>query len=191
MLNISGESVIRQFQYGIRKLHQHFPGLKFTAYAVEELCWTSALPQILRSLGFKYAVLKNPNTDWGGYSCAHGGELVNWTGSDGTSIKAVPRYGNEELQPNSTWQTIAFGNSEKYIGSSFKNGIKHPVGMTYQDCGWKFGPWLENAVKQYYKPTEYVTWTDYFENIAVPHTKDNWHLNQEDLLIIVAMFSMM
>lgn len=183
MLNISGESIIRQFQYGIRKLHQHFRGLKFTTYAVEEPCWTSALPEILTSLGFKYAVLKNPNTDWGGYSRAHGGELVNWIGPDGTSLKAVPRYSNEELQPNSTWQTIASGNSQKYIESSFKNGIKHPVGMTYQDCGWRNGPWLENAVKRYYKPTQYVTWTNYFENIAVQHTKDNWHLNQEDLLV--------
>lgn len=183
LLNISGESIIRQFQYGMKKLHQHFPGLRFLTYSPEEPCWTSALPEILRSLGFKYVVLKNPNTCWGGYSRAYGGELVNWIGPDGTSIKAVPRYANEELQPNSTWQTIAFGNSSKYIQSSFQNGIQHPVGMTYQDCGWKFGPWLDNAVKQYYQPTKYITWTDYFEHIAIQHTNDDWHLNQEDLQV--------
>jgi alpha-mannosidase len=183
LLNISGESIIRQFQYGMKKLHQHFPQLKFLTYAPEEPCWTSALPEILSSLGFKYIVLKNPNTCWGGYSRAHGGELVNWIGPDGTSIKAVPRYTNEELQPNSTWQTTAFGNSSKYIQSSFQNGIRHPVGMTYQDCGWRFGPWLDNAVKRYYQPTEYVTWSNYFEHIAMQHTNDNWHLDQEDLQV--------
>lgn len=183
LLNISGESIIRQFQYGMGKLLQHFPGLKFLTYSPEEPCWTSALPEILRSLGFKYVVLKNPNTCWGGYSRAHGGELVDWIGPDGTGITAVPRYANEALQPNSTWQTIAFGNAPEYILSSFKNGIRHPVGMTFQDCGWRFGPWLGNGVKQYYTPTEYTTWTNYFENIAVGQTKDTWHLNQEDLQV--------
>jgi alpha-mannosidase len=183
LYNISGESIIRQFQYGMKKLHDHFPAIRFLTYSPEEPCWTSALPEILRSLGFKFAVLKNPNTDWGGYSRAHGGELVNWIGPDGTSILAVPRYAVEKLQPGSTWQTIAFGNSKNYIHASLKYGIKHPIGMTYQDCGWKFGPWLGNAVKHYYKPSRYVTWTHYFKSIAIPSTGDDWHLNQEDLKV--------
>ncbi len=183
LYNISGESIIRQFQYGMKKLHQHFPGIKFLTYSPEEPCWTSALPEILRSLGFRFAVLKNPDTDWGGYSRAHGGELVNWIGPDGTGIKAVPRYAVEKLQPGSTWQTIAFGNSQSYIYACFKDGIPHPIGMTYQDCGWKFGPWLGNAVKQYYQPSRYVTWSDYFKNIAIQQTDDDWHLNQEDLKV--------
>ena len=56
--NISGESIIRQFQYGIAKINKHFPGVTFTTYSVEEPCFTSCLPQILKLFGFKYAVLK-------------------------------------------------------------------------------------------------------------------------------------
>ena len=66
--NISGESIIRQFQYGIAKINKHFPGVTFTTYSVEEPCFTSCLPQILKLFGFKYAVLKCPNTCWGGYT---------------------------------------------------------------------------------------------------------------------------
>ena len=45
--NISGESLIRQFSFGIDLLRKHFPKLTFSTYAVEEPCFTSALPQIL------------------------------------------------------------------------------------------------------------------------------------------------
>ena len=65
--NISGESLIRQFAYGIEKLKQHFPEAVFTTYAVEEPCFTSCLPAVLKGFGFKYASLKCPNTCWGGY----------------------------------------------------------------------------------------------------------------------------
>lgn len=65
--NISGESLIRQFEYGIKKIHQHFPDVTYTTYSAEEPCFTSALPQILRLFGFKYAVLKcPPDTCWVG-----------------------------------------------------------------------------------------------------------------------------
>lgn len=54
--------------------------MTFTTYSVEEPCFTSCLPQILKLFGFKYAVLKCPNTCWGGYTNAYGGELINWVG---------------------------------------------------------------------------------------------------------------
>ena len=63
--NISGESVIQQFACGLRKIHEHFPNAPVLTYCTEEPCFTSALPGILSSFGFKYAVLKNPNTCWG------------------------------------------------------------------------------------------------------------------------------
>src|SRR5690554_2221031 len=90
--NISGESIIRQFQYGIEKTLEYFPGATFTTYSVEEPCFTSSLPQILKGFGFQYAVLRNPNTCWGGYTSGVNKELVNWIGPDGTSMVAVPRY---------------------------------------------------------------------------------------------------
>ena len=180
--NISGESIIRQFEYGIKKIHHHFPDVKFTTYSVEEPCFTSALPQILKLFGFKYAVLKCPNTCWGGYMQAYGGELVNWIGPDGTSILTVPRYACEALEENSTWQTTAWANSESFINTCFDMGINHPAGMCFQDAGWKNGPWLgfgDNIKNK----SSYTTWTDYIENITAGKTDDDYFLSQEDVLV--------
>ena len=103
----SGESAIRQFEYGIRLIRKHFPEAVFTTYSAEEPCFTSCLPYILKSFGFSYASTKNPNTMWGGYVSAYGGELVNWVGPDGTRLTTVPRYACEDLQPGSCWQSIS------------------------------------------------------------------------------------
>lgn len=183
--NVTGESMIRQFDYGIRKVRQHFPNATFTAYASEEPMFTSALPGILESFGFKYAVLKNPDTCWGGYTRAFGGELVNWLGPDGTGIPTVPRYAVEALQPGSTWQTIAWGNSPPYINAALQAGIEHPIGMCFQDAGWKNGPWLGDNNDSTH-PLRYETWRHYFEKVAVktPDTNwANWSFSQEDVLV--------
>lgn len=180
--NISGESIIRQFEYGIKKIHQHFPDVNFTTYAVEEPCFTSSLPQILRLFGFKYAVLKCPNTCWGGYTAPYGRQLVNWIGPDGTSILTVPRYTSERLEDNSTWQTEAWGNSDSYLKASFDYGIKNPVGMCYQDAGWNNGPWIGfgDSIKN---KSIYTTWKNYIENISDGRTDDNYHFSQEDVRV--------
>lgn len=178
--NVSGESVIRQFQYGIDKIHKHFPDVRLDTYSVEEPCFTSCLPQILKLFGFKYAVMKCPNTCWGGYTGAYGGELVNWIGPDGTSILSVPRYACEKLEKATTWQTTAWCNSETYLIDCREAGIKHPVGMCLQDAGWKNGPWLGSG-KNIKNGSIYVTWKDYIENISAGKTDDNWHFSQEDV----------
>lgn len=187
MYNISGESVIRQFYYGMKKMRQHFPTVQFTTYSSEEPCFTSALPQILKSYGFRYASLKNPNTCWGGYTRAFGGELVNWIGPDGSSILTSPRYEVEAFKPNSIWETIASGNSKEYVQKSFAYGIKHPVGMCLQDAGWSFGPWLRGANETgnngVYAPTKYTTWREYFEKIAAGGVRKDWRFSQEDVLV--------
>ncbi len=177
LYNISGESIIRQFQYGMQKLRHHFPGITFTTYSSEEPCFTSQLPQLLSMLGFKYASLKCPDTCWGGYAGAYGGQLVNWVGPDGTVLLTVPRYACEALQEGSVWQTIAWNNNTTFFDACRQAGIKHPVGMCYQDAGWTFGPWL----RQEKGSTRYVRWTDYIENHTPGHTTDVWHMTQEDL----------
>lgn len=179
LFTISGESVIRQFYYGMKTLRRHFPGAVFSTYSSEEPCFTSALPQILRSYGFRYASLKNPNTCWGGYTRAFGGELVNWIGPDGTAIPTAPRYSIEALKPHSTWETIASGNDSAYVEAAFHSGIRHPVGMCLQDAGWANGPWLRG---RYYKPTVYATWRGYFEKIADKGNSQDWRFTQEDVL---------
>ncbi len=180
--NVSGESLIRQFEYGIRRIHRHFPGVQFTTYSVEEPCFTSSLPQILRSFGFKYGVLKCPNTCWGGYVQGYGGELVNWVGPDGTSILAVPRYACEALEENSTWQTTAWANSDAYLKACREAGIENPAGMCFQDAGWKNGPWIGSGDSIKNNST-YVTWKEYIEDVSIGKTNDNWHFTQEDVRV--------
>lgn len=174
--NISGESIIRQFHEGMTKTREYFPSASFLTYAVEEPCFTSCLPQILQGFGFKYTVLRNPNTCWGGYTSAFGKDLVNWIGPDGTSILAVPRYAIEELSTESTWQTESWTNSNRFIEKGFANDIKYPVGMCFQDAGWNGGPWHSE-----YEPTRYTTWTNYFEMIKGKVEPEDWHFTQEDI----------
>lgn len=174
----SGESMIRQFSYGIKKLREHFPGISFKTYSSEEPCFTSALPQVLKSFGFKYASLKNPNTCWGGYTRAHGGELVNWKGPDGSSILTVPRYATEELVKGSTWQTTAWNSGREYVQAALRSGVKHPVGVCLQDAGWKNGPWIGDR-----KNVQYTTWKNYFEKIADHKLAKDWKVSQEDILV--------
>lgn len=172
----SGESMIRQFSYGIQKIRAHFPGAVFTTYSSEEPCFTSALPQVLRSFGFKYASLKNPNTCWGGYTRAFGGELVQWQGPDGSQLLTVPRYSSEDLLPNSTWQTTGWNNSKEYIQSARAAGIANPIGMCLQDAGWRNGPWLKQQA-------QYQTWRDYMARIADKTNVPVWKFSQEDIQV--------
>ncbi|MHA4896675.1 glycoside hydrolase family 38 C-terminal domain-containing protein [Pedobacter sp. PWIIR3] len=178
LFNIQGESVIRQFEIGIQKIREHFPSATFNTYSSEEPCFTSALPQILKSFGYQYASLKNPNTCWGGYTTAFGGELVRWMGSDGSSLLAVPRYASESFKSNSTWQTIAWNNAPEYISGARAQGISNPIGMCIQDAGWKNGPWLGNS-----KNFEYKTWRDYIGKVADKTKAETWNFNQENVQV--------
>jgi alpha-mannosidase len=182
MYNISGESIIRQLSYGMKMIKAHFPEAVFTSYSSEEPCFTSALPQILTSFGFKYASLKNPNTCFGGYARPHGGELVNWIGPDGTAIITSPRYSIEKLAPKSTWQTIAWNNSAEYVNAALADGMAHPIGMTLQDAGWKGGPFIGNGVHGNIKSI-YTTWRNYFANVAAMDPRQDWKVSQEDILV--------
>ena len=180
--NISGESIIRQFEYGIRKIHAHFPNVSFSTYSVEEPCFTSCLPQILKLFGFKYAVLRCPDTCWGGYPVAYGKDLVNWIGPDGTSLLTVPRYACEAFEKNSTWQTASWNNSDEFLAACLAAGIKAPVGMCFQDAGWKGGPWLGTGegIKNH---SVYTTWSEYIEKYSPGMSDDDWHVSQDDFRV--------
>lgn len=180
--NISGESIIRQFSYGMRKIREHFPEVEFKTYAVEEPCFTSSLPQILKFFGFSYASLKCPDTCWGGYAAPYGGELVDWIGPDGSSVLTSPRYACEALQKNSVWQTAAWNNSDEYLDACFNAGISNPVGMCYQDAGWKKGPWIGYG-KNVRNNSTYVTWREYFESVTAGETADSYCMSQEDVRV--------
>lgn len=178
LFNISGESIIRQFQYGMKKLWQHFPGITFTTYATEEPCFTSQLPQLLRMMGFKYMVLKNPDTCWGGYTEAKGGESVWLVGPDGTRMLAVPRYACEDFVPGSVWQTSAWSNNQAFLSACKDAGIANPAGMCYQDAGWTGGPWIKDLGN-----TRFTRWTDYFRNVIDTTKSTVWHFSQDDIQV--------
>lgn len=172
--NIDGECILRQMEVGMQSIQTHFPEAQFVTYAVEEPCFTSSLPGMLSLLGFRHAVLRCPDTCWGGYPVGYGGELVNMVGPDGTSLLSVPRPACETFEPGSTWQTASWKNSQAYLKACRAAGIAHPVGMCYQDAGWKNGPWVGNKAT-------YSTWTHYIEQISTGSTSDDWHFNQEDI----------
>ncbi len=179
LYNINGESIIRQFYYGIRKLHEHFPGLTFTTYASEEPCFTSCLPLILKGFGMEFATTKCPNTCWGGYVEGYGGQLVNWIGPDGSRVLTVPRYACEALQDSSVWQTTGWSNQPAFLNACKKAGIDNPAAMCYQDAGWTYGPWLRNHLNG----THYVRWTDYIRNHTPGTTTNDWKFSQEDIRV--------
>ena len=179
LYNIQEESIIRQFSYGIERLRHHFPGITFTTYAAEEPCFTSALPAILRGFGFSYLSLKCPDTCWGGYMAPFGGETVNLIGPDGTEMTAVPRYACEGAEPGSTWQTTAWRNDPSYLRTCRRAGIENPIGMCYQDAGWRNGPWLgANRTA-----SEYTLWTDYIAAVAPDKPTESHHFTQEDIRV--------
>ena len=175
-----GESNIRHLTMGIDTLKGHFPWIDVKTYAVQEPCWTSALPQMLKSLRFERAVLKNPSTAWGGYSAGFDAETCIWEGPDGTTIPLVPRYACEELL--NVWETESVNGEKDFAEKCAGRGIPHPAGMYYQDLGWRANPRMSN--KPGYEGTffpdyiEYSTWKEYFEQIADKPDK-TWKVTQE------------
>ena len=180
MYTISGESIIRQFRYGMDKVWTHFPDAEFLTYAVEEPCFTSALPMALSQLGFKYASIKCPNTCWGGYSAGFGNGIVRWTSPDGSHILAVPRYECEELG-DKVWETKANGRYPDYLEACVAAGIQRPVGMCYQDAGWTNGPWLDYGGATH-PGISYLTWRQYFEREPEGVEHEVYKMSQEDVL---------
>jgi len=173
--NVDGESLIRHFTYGIEEIHKHFPNVRIKTYASEEPCWTSCMPQVLKSLGFSHAVLKNPLTQWGGYCVGKDVEVINWIGSDGSSIPTVPRYAVERPNGN-CWETQAAYNQPDYVKDARNAGIARPVGMCFQDAGWTHGPWGCRT------PSINRTWSEYVEQVA-DKPKTDWRFSQENIRV--------
>jgi alpha-mannosidase len=171
---VGGESNIRQLIRGREIIRAHFPKAALQTYAVQEPCWSSCLPQILLSLGFTGAVLKDPSTAWGGYSAGFNADLVNWVGPDGSAIPTVPRYACEHLLE--VWETESVEGTPEFSRKCAANGIPHPAGMCFQDLGWHAGPNVSG------KHIRYVTWREYIHTIADQPTQ-RWHFTMEDILV--------
>lgn len=101
---------------------------------------------------------------------------------DGSSILTSPRHACEELQKNSVWQTTAWGNEKEYLDACIAYGIAHPVGMCYQDAGWKYGPWIGSG-DSIRNNSVYVTWREYFERVTDGRSSDDYRMPQEDVRV--------
>lgn len=170
---LGGESNIRQLIRGREVIREHFPGAVIETYAVQEPCWSSCLPQLLRSLGFTGAVLKDPGTAWGGYTAGFDAEVVEWVGPDGTSIPAVPRYACEDLLR--VWETESVTGSAAFSRKALEHGIVHPAGNCFQDLGWAAKPKVSG------EHIRFVTWREYLKQVAGKPQKQ-WRFSQEDIL---------
>lgn len=178
-----GESNIRHLLMGLEKIQEHFPDVKVTTFAVQEPCWTSALPQILLSLGFQRAVLKNPSTAWGGYCEGFDDEIFYWEGPDGSRIPTAPRYACEELLK--AWETESVNAEIAFAEKCIAKGIAHPTGMIFQDLGWPAFPRLGGDPRQG-TPTlpdhvQHTTWQEYFADVAAAPEKVR-RITQESFL---------
>ena len=175
-----GECNIRHLTLGIEEHKKHFPWTQIKTYAVQEPCWTSAMPQMLKSLGFVRAVLKNPSTAWGGYSTGFDAEVCLWEGPDGTQIPLAPRYACEELL--NVWETESVNGEKDFAEKAMAHGIASPTGMYYQDLGWRANPRMSDkpGFEGTYFPDyiSYSTWKEYFETIAKKPEKV-WKITQE------------
>lgn len=190
MYNISGESMIRQMTLGMKALQRHFPGLEVSTYVTAEPCFTSSLPTVLSSLGFKYCSTKCPDTLFGGWFSQRDAELEWWIGPDGESrILNSPRNMAATLDTYCAWSSADHSMTKAYVDACLEEGMTHPIGMTYQDAGWETGPWMDIrpeeecpfvSAPEYAEP-QYILWNQYFKNVAPVEKAVAGTYSQEDM----------
>jgi len=171
------EWTIRHFLQGEQLLRQVIPDLDIQFWAPQEPMWTTSLPAVLKSFGYRGAVLKDPGTAFAGLSRGIDSSFVRWVGPDGTRIDAVPRYACEETRR--TWETEA-----RYLYLSFLEkcqgaGIRFPVGTGLQDIGWKARPafpFRDTDIDP--AAVNYTTWRGYFTKASdVQHVSHRYTLD--------------
>ncbi len=173
---IDGESVIRQMVRGIGIIKRLFPTAQVDTYSVQEPCFTSQLPQMIKKLGFRCMSLKN-STCWGGYMAKMPGSIVRLHSPDGTWVPAVVRYECEELYDCCATDASGYDreNVKTIADRCVAAGIAAPNGMTYQDLGWLSEPMVSGF------PVEFLTYRKYFEKFGHLVNGDvDFH--QEDVL---------
>lgn len=137
---LNGESIIRNLVYGRETLKANLGNVKVESYFSQEPTFTSCLPQILLSLGYKHVSLFN-STIFAGYSKGVNAPVVRWVGNDGSEILAIPSYPVNEIvkQENngSTWWSWhSFFAPPDYVRLCEDAGISLPSAMGLQDFGW-------------------------------------------------------
>lgn len=97
-LTITGESVIRQFLYGMEAT-EGILDTKVTVYSNQEHGTFAQMPQILRSFGIKAVVNR---TQWApfGYESGIDADVAEWVGLEGSTVYVIPRYNSMDYLAN-------------------------------------------------------------------------------------------
>ncbi len=182
---IDGESNIRQLKVGLEETKAALGGCEVITYAVQEPCWSSQLPQLLKGLGFKWCALKN-HFGYFGRTPQTSEDKVYWLGPDGSRIEVSPRYSipvnraaddpGEEADPSQPLYTAndpGVGGGEKFMRQCYAAGIRHPVAYFIEDIG-NGSFYAENPPGC----LRFTLWREYFEGTP-PATRD-WAIGQED-----------
>ncbi len=184
---IDGESNIRNLIMGKERVQELFPGVKAVSYAVQEPCFTSALPQILNQLGFRQACMMDAGTLWTGYQSGIDKEVVLWEGPDGSTIPCVPSYGSEKHINSGI--TEALFDTPEYVKKYKDLGIDHVLGKWIQDVGMTVHPhlyaWNMSHNSRFTPRTlqtnlKHVTLKEFFNDV-LPEPEYHFKFTQENI----------
>lgn len=120
---VGPESNIRQFEYGLKAFRRMSQGVRTFMVATDDFAFHPQLPQILKSYGFEFAVMRPGGPGRiKGVDC----EQLLWKGLDGTCIRAVPNYATVE-------QTLIAGNGgisrmPAFLVAAEKAGLQSVIG---------------------------------------------------------------
>lgn len=165
---LNGESVIRNLVYGRETFKKYMGDVKIENYFSQEPTFTSCLPQILMSLGYKQVSLFN-STVFAGYSKGVNAPVVRWVGNDGTEILAIPSYPVNELVKHENngsvwWSLYSIFAPPDFVEKCYDAGIQTPSAMGLQDLGHHAEIAVEakkDGISRDY--VEFVTAKDYFD----------------------------
>jgi len=140
---ISGESNIRQLQYG-KEATKRALGIDVKFLLKQEAYFHPQLPQILKEMGYKGVIMR---TYWPHYGQAPAIDVhrVLWEGLDGTKIDTVPNYKiTDKLPP---WNPLPSSDTQEEIRQA---GITHPFITTMPDLGRCVSHlrWIKNELKE-------------------------------------------
>lgn len=165
---LNGESVIRNFVYGRETFKKNMGDVKVENYFSQEPTFSSCLPQILTSLGYKHVSLFN-STVFAGYTKGANAPVVRWAGNDGTEILAIPNYSVNELVKHENngsvwWSLYSLFAPPDFVEKCYDAGIHTPSAMGLQDLGHRAEIAVEakkdGIVRDY---VEFATAKDYFD----------------------------
>lgn len=167
---LNGESIIRNFVYGRETLKESFADIDVENFFSQEPIFSSCMPQILLSLGYKHASLFN-STIFAGYTHGVNAAVVKWKGNDGSVIPAIPTYGVNEIVKHENngsvwWSFYNFFAPPDFVKACYDAGIIPPSAMGLQDLGYnaEFAPEAKHdGIDRGY--LEYATPKEYFKSV--------------------------